>query len=406
MKLFTVLFLAFGLVVSDLPVMAVTADSGLAMAQQRNKQQRLNLLDLIFGGALRPLRQRPKRDDSRARRVIVAPQSRSDTGRSQATAVEEVEKAENAVNVLVVGDFMASALQSGLKQTYAQNPNVLFLDLGKGLSGMVRDDVIDWPARVPELIEENRPIAVVVLVGMNDRQQMRLSAGRAEKLSDEWKSEYERRVDAIAKAVRTRSLPLFWVGLPPVKSGAMNRDYLVFNEIYRNKTEAAGGKFIDIWDGFTGAEGAFVSAGPDVNGQIVRLRNSDGINMTSSGKEKMAFYVERELRKVPGLANDAIASALPGLEVPVMPTETKYDPAGTGRTVVVSLDGPMLDGGAVLEGGPEDAAAADAQGSTSYDLVVKGIGWKPHKGRIDYDWGAPGVTIDVPVEELKRQAAE
>ena len=199
--------------------------------------------------------------------------------------------------------------------------------------------------------------------------------------------------------MRDRGLPLFWVGLPPVNSGAMNKDYLVLNEIFRTKTEAAEGKFIDIWDGFTNAEGAFVSAGPDVNGQIVRLRNSDGINMTRAGKLKMGFYAERELRKLPGLANDAAVAALPGLDGQMRPYEPEYDPARTGRTIVVSLDGPLIDGGDMLDGGDVLAGAdmleggevvearptASPSSATSYELVVNGVALRPHKGRLDYE---------------------
>ncbi len=156
-------------------------------------------------------------------------------------------------------------------------------------------------------------------------------------------------MDAAVKAVRSRNVPLIWLGLPPVKSGAMNTDYLVFNEVYRTKVEAGGGRFVDVWDGFTNAEGQFVSAGPDINGQIVRLRNSDGINMTRSGMSKLAFYAERELRRTLGLsAESEIASLSPdgSLAIP----EPQYDPAATGRTIVIGLDSPQADGGDELEG--------------------------------------------------------
>jgi len=363
--------------------------------QQRNRpQQRANIFDMIFGGALRRQFPRPRfpvLPDPRARRVIVAPPPGDVLAAPQAPPREEVQKSEAAAKVLVVGDFMADGVHLGLSQNYAENPNVVIVNASSGLSGIVRSDVVDWPARVPELIAEHRPVAVVVSVGMNDRQQMRLETGRVDKLTPEWRTQYEARVEAVVKTVRERGLPLFWIGLPPVNSGAMNKDYLVFNEIFRSRTEAAEGKFIDIWDGFTNAEGAFVSAGPDVNGQIVRLRNSDGINMTRAGKLKMGFYAERELRKLPGLANDGAIAALPGLDGQSRPYEPEYDPAKTGRTIVVSLDGPLIDGGDVLDGAPDgDAATVESDsGATSHELVVNGVALRPHKGRIDYEWGAP-----------------
>ncbi|MEZ5871086.1 MAG: DUF459 domain-containing protein [Nitratireductor sp.] len=394
MKRILVIMIAFAILAAGLPATGPISLVRQAHAQQKNDAKRPNLFDLLFGGALRKQRERVQQlqqKQNKARRVIVKPgQQNSSVVTTQAPVKEVVEKVENAVRILVIGDFMADGLADGLQQAYAENPNVVLVNAATGLSGLVRDDVVDWTVRTGELAEEHKPVAVVFLAGMNDRQQMRTSSGRFAKLSDEWKAEYEIRVEKIAKAVRDRNLPLFWIGLPPVNSGAMNSDYLVFNEIYRGKAEAVGGKFIDVWDGFTNAEGKFVNAGPDVNGQIVRLRNSDGINMTRAGKAKLAFYAEKELRRVPGLANDATLTASPDLGGPVVPLEPEYDPAATGRTIVVSLDNPVVDGDEKLDGGDDFLASRDEKGKgTSYALVVNGAALKPHKGRVDFGWGVP-----------------
>ncbi|MCG6859460.1 MAG: DUF459 domain-containing protein [Salaquimonas sp.] len=405
MKRLLPILIALALLTGGLPAPVVNLVAGQAHAQQVRKSGPLNLFDLIFGGALRKQHLKRSRSDPRARRVIVRPGSGSGVIAGGQTAPKEVvEKAKNAAKVLVVGDFAADGLEWGLEQAYADNPRVVFVDAAKGLSGLVRDDVQDWPATVPQLIAENNPVAVVVLVGMNDRQLMRLETGTVQKLDDAWKAEYVKRVGAVVKAVRDKGLPLFWVGLLPVSSGSMNKDYLVFNEFYRAAVEAAGGKFIDVWDGFTNADGQFVVAGPDVSGQIVRLRISDGINMTKAGKAKLAYYVERELRKIPGLASNSAVAALPGLDNPARPLAPQYDPATTGRTIVIALDGPMADGGEALEGG-ENEAKENEELSTSYELVVRGMSALPKKGRIDYVWGAPGGVREKPIAKPQKDAA-
>ena len=177
----------------------------------------------------------------------------------------------------------------------------------------------------------------------------------------------------------------------------MNTDLVAFNEIYRSVTEIAGGQYVDLWDGFTGTDGEFISAGPDIDGQIVRLRNSDGINMTKPGKRKMAFYAERELRKVRGLGFDAqpdgglAPEAIAPIQVP------GYDPALTGRTVAMSLNNPAFDGFEKLEGDGDFLASAEA-GSTSRELVEKGLAGNAPPGRVDAGWGAakPGKSSRCP----------
>ncbi|MFZ1813485.1 MAG: SGNH family hydrolase [Rhizobiaceae bacterium] len=399
MKLVTRLVVLLGLLVAFQPVLPVGLGADIAMAQQNQQaKKRPNLFDLLFGGALRR-QQRPEKE--KARRIIVNPAGGSVTA-AQAPRKQAVEKVETALNILVVGDFMAGGLASGLAQSYTDNANVVIVDKSSGLSGLVRDDVVDWPAKIPELIEEFKPAAVVFLGGMNDRQQMRLETGRAKKLTDEWKKEYELRADRIAKAVRDRSLPLIWVGLPPVNSTAMISDYLVFNEVYRNKAEAAGAIFVDVWDGFTNAEGKFVNAGPDINGQIVRLRNSDGINMTGAGKAKLAFYAEKELRRIPGLDNSVQTALLPGTDLPIVPLEPEYNPAVTGRTIVIQLDSPQADGTGTLEGeGKFIGQDGEGEKSTSHALVTSGLAPSPKAGRIDFAWGAAGVEVARPKDGKK-----
>jgi hypothetical protein len=269
-------------------------------------------------------------------------------------------------------------------------------------SGIVRDDVVDWPQTIPEMIEELKPVAVVNLSGMNDRQSMRLSTGWGEKLSETWLAEYNKRVDGIINAGRNANIPVVWVGIPPVKSGSMNSDYLVFNEIYRGKIEAVGASYVDVWDGFTDAEGRYVSAGPDINGQIVRLRGSNGISMTRAGMEKLAFFADKVLKRMGlvGAGDGAQFASLGTVNLGnAQPQVPEYDPVGTGKTIVISLGSPISDGGNELEGG-ESFLSGDQEDakSVSYSLVEKGMNPVPREGRIDAAWGLPA-----PAEKEKSE---
>ena len=373
----------------------------LAYAQQSNQQpqiRRLNLLDLLFGGALRKQRQRTEAPPPKTRRVIVAPGSRGGAGLAgvQPSQKPVVVKSETAAKLLVAGDFMSGSLFWGLEQAYASNPNAIVIDKSNGLSGIVRNDVVDWPQAIGDHIDQLKPAIVVFQIGMNDRQQMRMAGERVAKFTEVWKAEYDRRVDGIVRAVRDRNVPLIWVGLPPVKAPAMNTDYLAFNEIFRTRVEAAGGKFIDVWDGFTNAEGQFVNAGPDINGQIVRLRNSDGINMTRAGMSKLAFYVEREIRRMIGLGAETQVASLAGPDSPSAALDPQYDPASTGRTIIIALDGAQADGGDFLEGGSVEEEEKSAGASMAHTLVAHGIAYLPQPGRVDAGWGRSAVEVAKP----------
>ncbi len=400
-RTFLAFILAFVLALGA-PGVANWPSAMVAHAQQTKKPQeqvkrRPNLLEMLFGGGLRKQSLQRKELLPKTRRVVVSPNQRKNSVTSIAPSQKVVVvKSETAAKVLVVGDFMADGLHWGLEQAYASNPNAVLINKSSGLSGIVRNDVVDWPTETIKLIEELKPVAVVFQVGMNDRQQMRLEGGRVAKLTEPWRKEYEARVEAAVKSVRDRNIALIWLGLPPVKSGAMNPDYLIFNEIYRTKVEASGGKFVDVWDGFTNAEGQFINAGPDINGQIVRLRNADGINMTRAGMSKLAFYAEKEIKKAVGLGAETAIASLSAPQGPAQILEPQYDPATTGRTVVISLDSPQADGGDTLEGESGFLADKTAEKSMSHALVEKGIGLQPRPGRVDAVWGAASPALPKP----------
>lgn len=154
-------------------------------------------------------------------------------------------------------------------------------------SGLVRDDYYDWPEQLPKMIDELKPAMVVVMIGANDRQQMVTDTAKEKFRTDGWFTEYRRRVLSFGKEVTDRKIPLLWVGLPAFESDSMTADAVQMNQLYRNQVESVGGEFVDIWDGFVDENGNFIVTGSDVNGQQVRLRTSDGINLTQAGRASL-----------------------------------------------------------------------------------------------------------------------
>jgi hypothetical protein len=270
-----------------------------------------------------------------------------------ATETLPVEKRPDARTVLVIGDFMAGGLSEALTQTFDQNANIRVLDRTQGSSGFVRQDVYDWATEISNLIETDKPAAVVVMMGSNDRQPMRIAGEAEPPRSDAWMKEYQARTTALAETLEAGKVPFLWVSVPAFKSPKMTSDMLAFNTIYKGSAEGGGGEFVDIWDGFVDENGNFVTSGPDVNGQPVRLRGRDGINLTDAGKAKVAFYVEKPLRKILGETDDGTK---PAITAPSLPQGPKL-PVAVDRTEPIALDDPSLDGGSDLMGGPAAGAA-------------------------------------------------
>ena len=309
--------------------------------------------------------------------------------------VEIVEKLPDAKNVLVVGDFIASGAAEGLQEVFATNPRVRIVDRSNGSSGFAREDYFDWPGAITDMIETEKPAAIVVAIGANDRQQMRIGGKRETLRSEAWTREYTARATSFASAVGGAKVPLVWVGMPAFKSTKSNTDMLAFNEIFRTVTGDASGEFVDVWDGFVDENGVFVMTGPDINGQPVRLRAGDGINLTAAGKRKMAFYAEKPLKKILGEAGALQPEALPSAALPAGPG------VPLDRTVPVSLSDPELDGGAELLG--LQVTPKLRPRSPGERLAIEGVAPAASPGRADdFSWPreqAPAAATIPPTDE-------
>lgn len=333
-------------------VTALALLSGLpfepAHAQEQRRESR-GLFDFLFGGAIRRA-EPPEAEPQRQQRVRRAAPRRSGNAAPAPPQTPSVEKLENARVVLVVGDFLAGGLAEGLETAYAESPGVRIVDRTNGSSGFVRDDFYDWNAAIGPILEEEEPAVVVVMIGSNDRQQIVVDGKRENPRSEAWLEEYVRRVTHFAETVTEDDVPLIWTGVTPFKSSSMSSDMLAFNDIYKRVAEQVGGEFVDIWDGFVDENGSFVFTGPDMNGQPVRLRSGDGINLTRTARRKIAFYVEKPLNKLLG---DAVSPDIGTqdienlLDFGLFPEE----PVARDRTGPISLAEPDLTEGAELLGG-------------------------------------------------------
>ena len=253
---------------------------------------------------------------------------------------------------------MASGLAEGLDTTFADNTGVKVVVRSNGSSGFVREDFYNWPQQVKSLIETEKPAVVVVMLGSNDRQSMRVGDVREPPRSDNWTKEYERRTSAFGKVIATTKVPFLWVGMPAFRVPKMTSDMLAFNDIYRAAAESNGGEFVDVWDGFVDENGAFVTNGPDINGQPVRLRADDGINVSRAGKRKLAFYTEKPLLKILGLAapGSAVTTTAPA-GAPAETPKAATAPVVVDRTPPMLLSDPAFDGGSELLGAKPTAKA-------------------------------------------------
>ncbi len=382
-------------------------------------------------------------------------------------------------NILVLGDGMADWLGYGLEDAYADQPDMGVIRRHKTVSGLIRyqpkGDPADWAAAAKTILAAEKPEAIVVMLGLNDRVAIREPAaeksdgkssdtksgdtkssdtkssdkkaakakpdgkpadgaadpnakpddkavdsdlppedaadndappaivpekstrspnGLYEFREERWVELYTKKIEEMIGVLKSKGVPVVWVGLPAVRGPKATSDMLFLDALYRDAAAKAGITYVDVWDGFVDEGGRYLDQGPDFEGQKRRLRSYDGVYFTQAGARKLAHYVEREITRL-----------LAGRSAPIaLPTEPATPDANAqpGQPAPRPLAGPILPliassiGTDQLLGGPGSRPApVDALAART---MVKGEPLAPPAGRADdFSW---------PRREIGREQAK
>jgi len=196
---------------------------------------------------------------------------------------------------------------------------------------------------------------------------------------ERWIELYTKKIEEMIAVLKSKGVPVLWVGLPAIRGQRATADALFLDSLYRNAAGKAGITYVDVWDGFVDEAGRFLQKGPDFEGQIRQLRSFDGVYFTKAGARKLAHYVEHEITRLLAARSGPIA----------LPTEPATPDANAlpGQPAPRPLAGPILPlvassvGTDQLLGGPGSRpAAVDALAART---LVKGEALTPPPGRAD-----------------------
>ncbi|MCE1238190.1 MAG: hypothetical protein LWW93_17710 [Hyphomicrobiales bacterium] len=339
----------------------------------------------------------------RAQRIEI-PDGNAQPRRPAEPRVVETPKSPDAQTVLVLGDIEAVGLANGLQMAFAEEPSLQVATKTKNTLALTRESDSDWFGQTEKWVADAKADFLVAMVGINDWQSISLGGGvkPLEPGGEDWNRVYGERLDRWIGALKATGKPFWWVGLPPTadadlgptKRAAFAAFLSSLNDLARPRVEAAGGHFVDVWAAFTDEEGHYTQMGPDVDGQVKRLRMNDGILFTRAGRRKLAFFVEggilRLKRGEAPIAEPETPQIQPKVEEDIVGAPPALPPPPWSVAgPVTPLDGPTpgaetgLAGGATavapiaLPGGYPVAATPAAR------LLVEGMPLDPPAGRVD-----------------------
>ncbi len=358
-------------------------------------------------------------------------------------------------NVLVLGDAMADWLAYGLEDAYADQPDIGVVRKHKTYSGLIKyqpkGEPADWAAAAKSILATEKPEAIVVMLGLNDRMAIHEPAadksdtkkndkkdargkpeakpadpakpnaetgakpddkavdselspddaaddapppitpeksarspnGLYEFREERWVELYNKKIEEMIGVLKSKGVPVVWVGLPAIRGPKGTSDMLFLDSLYRDAAGKAGITYVDVWDGFVDESGRYLQQGPDFEGQIRRLRSYDGVYFTQAGARKLAHYVEREITRL-------LAARSAPITLPTEPATPDAN-AQPGQPAPRPLAGPILPlvassvGTDQLLGGPGSRpAAVDPLAART---LVKGEPLAAPAGRADdFSW--------------------
>jgi hypothetical protein len=401
------------------------ASTDPAAAQFYRERRGGGFFDSLFG---------PRRYGPIERGAPMQPQQPVETSRAPAPKKSDTTP---TLSVMVLGDAMADWLGYGLEEAFADSPEIGIVRKSKTHSGLIRYEArsdLDWWHVARDLLANDKVDYVVMMLGVDDRTSIRESqvekkeaqeksqqksaekaaekdaskdkpgdivkpeddeddaaskpkrsaSGVIEFRTERWEQIYTKRIDETIAALKSRGVPVLWVGLPSIRGTRSTADAVYLNDLYRARAEHAGIVYVDVWDGFVDENGKFTYTGPDFEGQNRRLRSGDGVHFTKNGARKLAHYVERELRRF--MSNRALPLAMPsGPALQSAPGEPAERPVAGP---VVPLTGATSSSEELMGGGTTRPVHSDPVATR---VLVKGEPVAAVPGRSDdFSWPRSG----------------
>ncbi len=246
--------------------------------------------------------------------------------------------------IVVLGDSLGDGLWEGLYRAFEDDPTLEFIQRSQKSSGFVNTDRYDWNGEIDQILKDDNFQIAVVMFGANDAQPIKKDGKWFKVGTEEWREAYGERVETFIKKLRAANIATYWVGLPVMRAPGQTSDAEKLNDVFREKAFINGAKYIDTWNGFVDEQGRYSAYGPDMSGQVKRLRSDDGVHFTMRGYLKLAHFVDKELRKDLSLAKAERNIPLAGNEQEQAKMMNRFvptpPPAASDDTKVDELDAP------------------------------------------------------------------
>jgi hypothetical protein len=203
------------------------------------------------------------------------------------------------LRLLIAGDSMTEFTGPALINQAASGGKVRGNTITKYGTGLVRPDFFDWSIFAKQLIAQQNPEAIVVMMGGNDGQGITLADGTVlPDGTDGWAKEYRRRVEVVMRIFADNGKRrVYWVPMPIPRNAKLALDYHLMDLAVADAASVVPGVVdVDIVNRLS-LNGQYSDYLPALNGQTILARSRDGIHLSADGATLAASLILHELNK-------------------------------------------------------------------------------------------------------------
>ena len=202
--------------------------------------------------------------------------------------------------VSIYGDSLAAGFGDLLKSNLDRQGITTFLAT-KGSSGLSQPGFFDWPNHLNVWVPQENAGVVVIGLGANDGQDVKVDGVSYSPQDPEWSVEYERRVTELVTVVTKEGRSLVWVGTPDGKGKAFRANLATLRTATKNAIDAARANgtdvvYLDTWSLFLGLDGNYSQYVIDPSdGERKKSRDGDGFHLSLIGNKILAAAITAEV---------------------------------------------------------------------------------------------------------------
>lgn len=205
----------------------------------------------------------------------------------------------NQLRVYIAGDSFVDWLGYDLAD-YGKKDGYITTRLDSKISsGLARPDYFDWPARIKQAMAGDPPPEVVVfMAGANDYTDLRVDSSTLARGTPEWSAEYRKRAGEVMDIVGRGGAQFYWVGQPIMRDKARAKVAAEINAaVIVEAAKRPWVHYIDTWAMFSDGDGNYATFLPGPDGELVRVRQDEGIHFTRTGTTWVSEVVYKAIRR-------------------------------------------------------------------------------------------------------------